>query len=75
MIKLQAWVIALLVKHKQGVGLQAAKGPAQKFAFVAKCGGPIRESKFVRRRFKPLLKEAGLSNIRLYDLRHGAANQ
>jgi integrase len=27
----------------------------------------------VRRYFKPLLKEAGLPNIRLYDLRHGAA--
>jgi len=27
----------------------------------------------VCRYFKPLLKEAGLPNIRLYDLRHGAA--
>ena len=73
MIKLQAWVITLLVEHRQGVDPQAVNGPAQKFVFVAKRGGPIHESKFVGRYFKPLLKEAGLPNIRLYDLRHTAA--
>ena len=72
-IRLQAWVIALFVKHRQSVDPHAANGPAEKFVFVAKRGGPIHESKFVSRYFKPLLKEAGLPNIRLYDLRHGAA--
>ena len=52
---------------------EADNGPAHDLVFVAKRGGPIHESKFVRRYFKPLLKEAGLPNIRLYDLRHTAA--
>ena len=73
MIKLQAWVIALLVKHRQSVDPQTANGPVHNLVFVAKRGRPIHESKFVRRYFKPLLKVAGLPNIRLYDLRHGAA--
>jgi integrase len=73
-IKLHAWVIALLVRHRQGVDPQAANDPAHNLVFVAKRGGPIRESKFVHRYFKPLLREAGLPNIRLYDLRHGAAS-
>jgi integrase len=41
--------------------------------FHAKRGGPIRESRFVQRHFKPLLKSAELPAIRLYDLRHTAA--
>jgi hypothetical protein len=41
--------------------------------FRAKRGGPIRESRFVQRYFKPLLKGAELPPIRLYDLRHTAA--
>src|SRR5208282_6092219 len=53
-IKLQAWVIALLVKHRQGVDPQAANGPAHNLVFVAKRGGPIRESKFVSRYLKRL---------------------
>ena len=72
-IKLQAWVIALLEKHRQSVDPQAVSGPAHKLVFVAKRGGPVRESKFARRHFKPLLRKAGLPNIRLYDLRHLAA--
>jgi len=72
-IKLQAWVIALLEKHRQSVDPQAVSGPAHKLVFVAKRGGPVRESKFACRHFKPLLKEAGLPDIRLYDLRHMAA--
>src|ERR1019366_6809355 len=72
-IKLQAWVIALLVKYRQGVDPRAVNGPAHNLVFVAKRGRPIRESKFVCRYFKPLLKEAGLPNIRLYELRHTAA--
>jgi len=41
--------------------------------FRAKRGGPIRESYFVQRYFKPLLKTSGMPEIRLYDLRHTAA--
>ena len=72
-IKLQAWVIALLEKHRQSVEGRNDNNPARNLVFVAKCGRPIREPKFVRRYFKPLLRKAGLPNIRLYDLRHTAA--
>jgi integrase len=72
-IKLQAWVIALLEKHRQSVDGRDDDNPARNLVFVAKCGKPIRESKFARRHFKPLLRKAGLPNIRLYDLRHLAA--
>jgi integrase len=41
--------------------------------FTAHRGGPIQEARFVGRYFKPLLRSAGLPNIRLYDLRHTAA--
>ncbi|MGD0458194.1 MAG: site-specific integrase [Terriglobia bacterium] len=72
-IKLQVWVIALLEKHRQRVDGRDDDNPARNLVFVAKCGKPIRESKFARRHFKPLLTKAGLPNIRLYDLRHLAA--
>jgi integrase len=72
-IKLQVWVIALLEKHRQSVDMRTDGEPAHALVFVAKRGGPIHESKFVNRYFKPLLKSAGLPDIRLYDLRHTAA--
>ena len=72
-VKLQAWVIALLEKHKQSAETSVESDRAQDLMFSAKRGGPIRESYFVSRYFKPLLTSAGLPNIRLYDLRHTAA--
>jgi integrase len=41
--------------------------------FEAKGRTPIHERNLVQRVFKPLLKEATLPNIRLYDLRHSFA--
>jgi integrase len=34
---------------------------------------PINEEYLVKKHFKPLLREAGLPNFRLYDLRHTSA--
>ena len=68
-VKLQAWVVALLRGHfltDQGIS-------GDNLVFHAKRGGPTRESRFVQCHFKPLLKSAGLPAIRLYDLRHTAA--
>jgi integrase len=72
-IKLQSWVIDLLEQRRQRTAPQHAAGSAQDLVFVAKRGGPIRESRFARRHFKPLLRSTGLPDIRLYDLRHTAA--
>jgi integrase len=68
-IKLQAWVVALL----RELIPEEDRDCGNDLVFRAKRGGPIRESHFVRRYFKPLLKAAGLPAIRLYDLRHAAA--
>ena len=71
MIKLQNWVLALLRR------LEERSKPAERkpggLVFTSNLGGPIHESKFVGRHFKPLLRSAGLPNIRLYDLREAKA--
>ena len=41
--------------------------------FTGARGEPINEEYLVKKHFKPLLREAGLPNIRLYDLRHTSA--
>ena len=69
LVKLQAWVVALL--REQVPKLQEALGDA--LVFRARRGEPIRESRFVQDHFKPLLKSAELPAIRLYDLRRTAA--
>lgn len=70
-IKLQNWVSSLLRKLEDG-----SKPPVRKpgnLVFTSRLGGPIHESKFVERHFKPLLRLAELPDMRLYDLRHTAA--
>jgi integrase len=49
------------------------QGGGDDLVFRAKRGGPIRESRFVQRYFRPLLESADLPAIRFYDLRHTAA--
>jgi integrase len=71
MIKLQNWVMALLRKLEEGA--KPAERKLGGLVFTSNLGGPIHESRFVRRHFKPLLRSAGLPNIRMYDLRHTAA--
>ncbi len=69
LVKLQAWVVALL--REQAPKEMEARGDL--LLFRARRGGPIRESRLVQDHFKPLLKSAELPAIRLYDLRHTAA--
>jgi integrase len=69
LVKLQAWVVALL---QERVPVEK-ESPGDLLLFRARRGGPIRESRFVQDHFKPLLKSAKLPAIRLYDLRHTAA--
>ncbi|MGI8670402.1 MAG: tyrosine-type recombinase/integrase [Aridibacter sp.] len=42
--------------------------------FASEVGTPIQHENFVRRHFKPILKNAELPDIRLYDLRHTTAS-
>lgn len=72
-VKLQSWVVDLLEKQRQSIDSRNDGNPAQDLVFVTNRGGPIHELRFVWRYFKPLLKSAGLPNIRLYSLRHTAA--
>jgi integrase len=69
LVKLQAWVVALLRERVP----KEKEAPEDLLLFRARRGGPIRESRFVQDHFNPLLKSAELPAIRLYDLRHTAA--
>jgi integrase len=63
-------VDALLDHRKRMVVLGLAGVP---FVFCNSMGGPLRRSHFHRDEFKPLLKRAGLPEIRFHDLRHTSA--
>jgi integrase len=70
-VKLQTWVLELLWKLR-GIA-DEAEVRASEFAdliFTTAHGEPINEEYLVKKHFKPLLRESGLPNIRLYDLRH-----
>jgi integrase len=74
-VKLQLWVLDLLRKLK-GRADEAGAACASVFAdliFTTTRGEPIAEEYLVKKHFKPILREAGLPNIRLYDLRHTSA--
>ena len=73
-VKLQTWVIELLRKLKGNK--EESEECDSAFAdliFTTTRGEPINEEYLVKKHFKPLLREAGLPNIRLYDLRHTSA--
>lgn len=70
-VKLQNWVTALLVSLDTSA--RSAGASRTDLVFTATRRGPIRETWFVHRYFKPIVAAAALPNIRLYDLRHTAA--
>jgi integrase len=74
-VKLQMWVLDLLRKLKGGVGENKAACDSvfADLIFTTARGEPTSEEYLVKKHFKPLLREAGLPNIRLYDLRHTSA--
>lgn len=42
--------------------------------FTTKFGTPVQASNLVRQVFKPLLREAGVPDVRFHDLRHSVAS-
>ena len=71
-VKLQMWVLDLLRKLKGGAdeGGAACDSVFAELIFTTARGEPVNEEYLVKKHFKPLLREAGLPKIRLYDLRH-----
>jgi len=73
-VKLQMWVLDLLRKLRNRADQAAVCASASPdLIFTTAHGEPINEKYLVKKHFKPLLRESGLPNIRLYDLRHTAA--
>jgi integrase len=77
-IRLQNWVLARLKVLKQCQAENPVVDPeewpeAVDLIFVTEFGRPVNVNSLVYKHFKPILKRAGLPNIRLYDLRHTAA--
>lgn len=75
LVKLQNWVLELLIrmKDKNEVTRETCDTAFADLIFTTARGEPISEEYLVKRHFKPLLREAGLPDIRLYDLRHTSA--
>jgi integrase len=73
-VKLQTRVHELLRKLRSRTDKAATCASAfPDLIFTTAHGAPINEEYLVKKHFKPLLREAGLPNIRLYDLRRTSA--
>jgi integrase len=78
LIRLQNWVIARLKQLRELQATHSVVDPEQwaeavDLIFVTEFGRPVNVNSLIYKHFKPILKRAGLPNIRLYDLRHTAA--
>lgn len=75
LVKVQTWVLELLrgMKDKTEEAGETCDTAVANPIFTTAHGEPINEEYLVKKHFKPLLREAGLPNIRLYDLRHTSA--
>jgi len=73
-VKLQTRVHEQLRKLRSRTDkIATCASPFPDLIFTTAHGAPINEEYLVKKHFKPLLREAGLANIRLYDLRHTSA--
>lgn len=76
-VPLSAGLIQIMRMHrKRHAAERLAAGPSWKdleLVFPSVTGAPMRLENLTRRHFKPILRAAGLPEIRLYDLRHTMA--
>jgi len=76
-VKLLPGVLSALVEHRQAQQRQPEEAGErwreQGFVFTNEVGGPLDGHNLARRHLRRILEEAGLPQIRLYDLRHTAA--
>ncbi len=68
-IGLTSSTVGVLKDHRSEEGDPGAEA----LVFGTRCGTPWAPQNLVRRSFKPLLKRAGLPDIRFHDLRHTCA--
>jgi integrase len=72
-VKLQEWVVEMLKGLQPTSQRPECNLPdAEDLIFTTTTGRPIHSDKLAQR-FKAILRQTGLSSIRLYDLRHTAA--
>ncbi len=70
-VKLETWVASRL-RQLSAVDTETPNLNSAHQIFKTRCGRPMN-SDYLAREFKRLLREAGLPQMRLYDLRHTAA--
>jgi integrase len=69
-VDLPAFAVEAVHEHRKRM---LAEGHPTAPVFCDRLGGFLRKSNFTRQVFKPLLKRAGLPDVRFHDLRHGHA--
>jgi integrase len=70
-VELPQTAVTALHEHRKRMVAEGNAGVP--WVFRNSLGGPLRRSHFHRQDFKPLLKRAGLPDIRFHDLRHSHA--
>ncbi|MDQ6826070.1 MAG: site-specific integrase [Candidatus Eremiobacteraeota bacterium] len=71
-IPLPAFCVQALVNHRKRMQVEDYVKPGD-FLFVGETHRPLDRHNFVRRAFKPLLREAGLPDVSFHELRHSWA--